>query len=134
MPSCFNNFWKVEPRNSLPFSVRTQMGRRLRGFTYLSSFKNVSNASLPALTVFDFNGTICKYFEKTSITVWRYLGFSLCLAKYHTSTKSASHKSKRLETVYGFLNDHERFLASTLHLQCVCSEFWWHENEFLQRL
>ena len=69
---CFNNFWKVEPRNTLLLSVRTKMGRRFRGFIYLSSFKTVSNASLTALPVIDFNGKISKYFEKT-ITIRRYL-------------------------------------------------------------
>ena len=102
MPSCFNNFWKVEPRNTLLLSVRTKMGRRFRGFIYLSSFKTVSNASLTALPVIDFNGKISKYFEKT-ITIRRYLWLSLCLVRDWTSTKSDSQTSKTLETVYGFL-------------------------------
>ena len=46
MPSRSNKFWEAEPRNSLPLSVRTKMGRRLMGFIYLSSFETVSNASL----------------------------------------------------------------------------------------
>ena len=59
----------------LAFTVRTQMGRLRTGFEYFARIQR--NAELTAAPVLARRGTMCRYFENTSITLNRYLYRSL---------------------------------------------------------
>ena len=70
MPSFFNMSWNDLFKNSLPLSVRTKIGLLRTGFEYFASIDR--NAELTPVPILDRSGTICRNFEKTSITLNRY--------------------------------------------------------------
>ena len=79
MPSFRNMAWNVLLKNSLPLSVRTKTGRLRSGVDYFASID--INAELTAVPILDRSGTICRYFEKVSITLNRYLYLPLYLLR-----------------------------------------------------
>jgi hypothetical protein len=91
--SRFNMSWNGLFKNSFPLSVCTQTGRLRKGLMYLGSLGTDWNADATDGTVFDFRGTTCNYFEKTSITLNKYLIPPLYLLSPCTSTKSHSQTS-----------------------------------------
>ena len=98
MPSPFNMSWKSLFKNSLPLSVRNQMGRRVE---YLGSLKIDWNADDKAVPVLDLRGTRCRNLEKTCMADNMYTYLSLYFPRSRTSTRSHSQTSITLFTEYG---------------------------------
>ena len=85
----------------LPLSVRTQTESLRTGVEYFASIK--INVELTAVSVFALSGTICRFFEKISITLNRNLYLSLYLLRDRISIRPHSQTSIIFVTVYGFL-------------------------------
>ena len=81
---------------SLPLSVRIQAGHLRTGIEY---FARIEKTELTAAPVLARSGTICRYFEKTSITLNRYLYLSLYLLRDRIFIKSHSQASIIFVTV-----------------------------------
>ena len=106
-------------KNSLPLSVRTQTGRLRAGFEYFASIDR--NAELTAVPVLDRSGTICRYFEKVSITLNIYLYLSLYLLRDGISIRSHSQTYITFVTVYGFLGNLLRIGLCNVYAFCFNS-------------
>ena len=119
MPSIFNIAWNVLFKSSLPLSVRTQTGRLLTGFKYFASIDR--NAELTDVPVFDRSGTIFRYFEKVSITLNRYLYFSLYLLRDCISIMSHPQTSITFVTVNVFLGNQVRTGRCNVYESCFKS-------------
>ena len=119
MPSFFSIAWNVLFKNSLPLSVRTQIGCLRTGFEYFASIDR--NAELKAVPVFNRSGTICRYFEKTSVTLNRYLYLSLYFLRDCMTIRSHSQTSITFVVVYGFLGNRVRTGLCNVYESCFKS-------------
>ncbi len=116
MPSYRSRAWNFPFINSLPLSVRTQKGLLRTGFEYFARIER--NAELTAVPILARSGTMCRYFEKTSITLNRYLYLSLYLLRESISIKSHSQTSIILVTLYGFLRKRLRVGRCFVNASC----------------
>ena len=98
------------------FIRRTQTRHLRTGIEYFASIEQ--NAELTAAPVTARSGMICRYFEKTSITLNRYLYLSLYLLRDGTSIKSHFQTSIILATVYGFLGKRLRVHLYFVNASC----------------
>ena len=97
-------------------SVRTQTGRLRTGFEYFASIER--NAELTGVPVFARSGTICRYFEKISVTPNRYLYLSLYLLRERINIRSHSQSPIILVTVHGYLGKRLREGVCFVYASC----------------